>query len=682
MLLDLQKLRFRGIGRFLEEQVIEFDRLGKFVQLDGKNNNTGGSSGAGKSTVPMALDHLLGVSNRPSTVLKCRYSEDGIFVEGTFLYDGKPLVITRDKKLSINEDGKVTKGNSDKTEEELDRVLGMPRDLLRKMYHKRQKEGGFFLDMTPDKMNTFLMSALNLGHYKAKIQKVDDKLTELEKKKEDTVTKLAAARSGLKATEDAIVALGLPPAREIDQATVLKLKEQSESSTATLAFTLEQTKSEEYTLNQSRPQIKANPFDRTKIEELEKQYKAASDRISNAERDEKYRQSKAGAELHQFSLHLMKLKTAISQGENATKKAVEVAEQIKKIKDGKCYTCGQDWVDSQTQANLMNSVKNLRIQIEAGQEAQKMLPDAQKSVDFWSGEMIPRLVDTKADGLLVQTIGLELTELRQQEKDHQWAETKKTRELLSTFEAQESAMRVRHRALLDGFRGQADIDRRAFEAALGTLRAFETARQRYESSLASLMAQEASYKQRITELMGVSIGVQEELAKAEELRRALKSYLSCSFDKALDTISKNATTLIRHIPNMANATIQLEGIRETQDGKIKEEVNAVIHMDGEENVPIKSLCGGERTATDLAVDLSVIDLLESEGKKGINVFILDEPFNGLDTVCIEMALEVLKNSNSNKRLIVVDHNPEVKEMVESRLTVVRDGATSRIVQTG
>jgi len=43
-----------------------------------------------------------------------------------------------------------------------------------------------------------------------------------------------------------------------------------------------------------------------------------------------------------------------------------------------------------------------------------------------------------------------------------------------------------------------------------------------------------------------------------------------------------------------------------------------------------------------------------------------------------MALEVLKNSNSNKKLIVVDHNPEVKQMVSNRLIVVRDGSTSSI----
>jgi hypothetical protein len=65
-------LKFKGIGRFVEEQTIVFDSLSKFVQLGGQNNNTKGSSGAGKSTVFMAEDYLFGVSNRPGTVLKSR----------------------------------------------------------------------------------------------------------------------------------------------------------------------------------------------------------------------------------------------------------------------------------------------------------------------------------------------------------------------------------------------------------------------------------------------------------------------------------------------------------------------------------------------------------------------------------------------------------------------------------
>jgi DNA repair exonuclease SbcCD ATPase subunit len=104
-------------------------------------------------------------------------------------------------------------------------------------------------------------------------------------------------------------------------------------------------------------------------------------------------------------------------------------------------------------------------------------------------------------------------------------------------------------------------------------------------------------------------------------------------------------------------------------------------MDGEENVDIRSLSGGEGTSADLAIDLSVVDLIESRCNKGLNFLILDEPFNGLDSVNCEQVLELLKNSGSNKKILVVDHSEQVKAMVESSITVVRTGATSTVTQS-
>jgi DNA repair exonuclease SbcCD ATPase subunit len=548
------------------------------------------------------------------------------------------------------------------------------------MLHKRQKEGGFFLDMTPADTDTFLMNALGLGKYKTKIKIADDKIAELTEKSKDTITKLAAARSALKATQDAILTLGLPPVRDIEQSTVLELKAKSEKSASALTDALSVTKLEEATLNASRPQISSIPFDRSAIEKLEKKYADAQKIIQTAQAQEKDRENQARLKLNTYQNQLAKLKNAVADGNSALQAATTAAEQIKKIRLGKCYTCGHDWVDSQEEAKIIKSLKILKEMIAAGKAAEPQVAPLAIEIDKLFDEVVPREVDTREAMRDLQSAGLDLVAERQKEKDHQWEETKKNRLILSAFEAEESKMRERHRTLLDQARGQANVARMAFDVAVGKLKAYEAARVRHETSLASLKAQEASYDQQITKLMESSTQIASELAMAEELKRALKSYLSCSFDEALETISENATRLIRHIPNMANATIQLEGVKETQDGKIKEEVTAIIHMDGEENVPIKSLCGGERTATDLAIDLSVIDMLESKANKGIDLFILDEPFDGLDTVCIEMALEVLKNSNSNKRLIIVDHNPEVKEMVESRLTVVRDGATSRVVQ--
>ena len=137
--------------------------------------------------------------------------------------------------------------------------------------------------------------------------------------------------------------------------------------------------------------------------------------------------------------------------------------------------------------------------------------------------------------------------------------------------------------------------------------------------------------------------------------------------------------ILSNIPNMANASIYFETAKETKDGKIKEEVTGIINMDGENEFPINSLSGGERTSIDLAVDLAVIDLIESKVGKGINLFLLDEPFVGLDSVSCLSALELLKSIDSNKKIIIVDHNPEVKESISDKILVKRDGVSSEIV---
>ena len=171
-MLKLKKLHLRGVGRFVENQVIDFDSLGTMVQVDGQNNNTKGSSGAGKSTIFNALDYLLGFSDLPTTVLQSRYAKD-IFVKGEFDWDGKDLFIVRGKKdgLIVSVDGEVKTGSIKLVEEEIDKILAMPRDLFRQILHKRQFSRGFFLNMTPKENYEFLTSCLNLEKEKKKVKK-------------------------------------------------------------------------------------------------------------------------------------------------------------------------------------------------------------------------------------------------------------------------------------------------------------------------------------------------------------------------------------------------------------------------------------------------------------------------------------------------------------------------------
>lgn len=687
-MLKLKELRWSGIGRFVEEQIVVFDSLGSLVQVDGQNNNTKGSSGAGKSTVFHALDYLFGISNIPNTVLKCRYSEDSMFVKGTFDFDGVPLIITRGKKLSIELDGKITTGSSKITEEELDRIIAIPRDLFRKMLHKRQKEGGFFLQMTPSEINSFLTDCLGLGEFKKKLEKLDVRITELTEKKTNVSRELSAKKSGLTATATAIVSLGAPPDKEVDQQAILDLKGKADKSARELSAIQISQRLEMETLNLSRPQIDQKLFDASLREAYEKELKDLSkdirDKENKALSDEHNRQSKLNASIAARKAEAEKLSYQIRTAENVKTEAAKLALEIKKIRESICPTCEQTWLTENakcTEAAHLEKLKNFKEQILLGAKASEAIKIVQADIAAWTIEIKPKEIEKFED---LKNREKELSSLITQEKaketDFRNAQHYLNKVKLDQFAEQQKILTDRQTLALAQCRGQSDVDRRALEAAVGKLKAYEEARTRHERQLATLKAQEEAYKREVDEFTLSSVQVHNELLIVEELKRGVKSYLSCSFDEALESISDNATKLIRNIPNMANATLQLSGTKETQEGKIKEEVNAIIHMDGEENIDIRSLCGGERTAMDLAIDLSVIDLIESKANKGINIFILDEPFNGLDTVCIEMALEVLKNSNTNKRLVIVDHNPEIKQIVGSRLLVVRDGLTSRITQ--
>ena len=115
---------------------------------------------------------------------------------------------------------------------------------------------------------------------------------------------------------------------------------------------------------------------------------------------------------------------------------------------------------------------------------------------------------------------------------------------------------------------------------------------------------------------------------------------------------------------MANATIRLVAQKELGLRTVRlEQVNAILDSDGELEIPIKSLSGGERSAVDLAIDLAVCEMIQEKANKGIDALILDEPFGGFDSIGIEQALEMLKTLD--KRILIVEHNNIAKEIYQT-----------------
>lgn len=682
-MLKLKSLRFSGIGRFVEPQDINFSELGNLIQVDAENRNTGGSSGAGKSTIFNALDYLFGINDLPTTVLKSRLTKEAISVHGEFDYDGKPLLITRNKLgLLIDLEGQVTTGSNALAEERLDQILGMSRDLFRKILHKRQKEGGFFLDFTPKKMYEFLTDALNLDAERKKLEKVEAKITELEKLKNTRQNSIISIQSSLKATQESVLALGLPPIKDIHQPVILELKGRYDVSTQRFKEVEEKHKVEAIEIEKERPSISVRAYDGTKKTYLDERSKTLVAESSAIARGETERISTVKTLINEKNLEQSKIINQITNGTVSKAHATKLATEIKKIRDSICPTCDQGWVtenaktkESELLAELAKDKEAISLGLLAF-ERQQVLND---EIMILNGQLKP-VVDPKLIEINeeLDTVKVRLAEEKVLEIEHLSKENAKNTSILAEFVAKETKLTLDHKLELEQARGQKEVDGKAFDAAINKLKSYEEARKRYDSSLNIMKTMEADAEVKLVEEQSALSKVERSILVADELKKAIKTFLSISFDGALESIGEMATKNIRCIPNMSNATIQFEGQKETKEGKVKEEVNAVISMDGEIGIPIKSLSGGERSSIDLAVDLAVIDFIESETGKGIDVFILDEPFTGLDTVSIEMALELLKNLNTTKKLIVVDHNPEVKEMVSNRIVVIRDGESSTI----
>jgi DNA repair exonuclease SbcCD ATPase subunit len=708
-MIELQELRFSGIGRIVEEQVIDFTKLGKLVQVDGKNCNTNGSSGAGKTTIFNALDFLLGLNDIPTTILQSRLTKDPITVTGKMLKDGKTIVIQRGKKLSVDIDGDITIGSNKLAEEKIDQMLGMPRTQVRCMIHKRQGEGGFFLNFTPKDTHEFLMDCLGHSHFRAKLELLDKRVKELTDKETLLKNKVESNKAALKATQDAILALGSPPVKDMHQETVLALKAKLDASVAALEEIKKRHASEREavtairmrhrveweSLELNKPKPSATPYDFSVRTSMEKELSSLRNETQTLISMENARQMQVGIDISKLKMLKASQENDVRKAKEAAVRAITIAEEIKKIRASMCPTCEQSWSNDQAKARealLIEQLKKIKEEIVYGKAQELSIAKLDQSIAQLTEDLKPRVPEgldniKKTEQQLLFQMQLD----KDREKDHNAAQNNKISAQLGGFaesqaqmsakhtkELQDADPSVRHSFEVQQFSGQVDLDRRAFEASLAKLKAYEDAKTRYVSSHSYLKGQEKTTLDTLAEAQLQLSSVTKDLEVASELKKAVKSYTSCSFDDALEEIGEAATRLIRGIPNMANATIQLQGVKETKEGKIKEEVNAIINLDAEIAIPIKSLSGGERSSVDLAIDLAVIDLLENKTGKGMDVFILDEPFTGLDTVSIEMALEVLKNSNLNKRLIVVDHNPIIKETISDRVVVVREGETSRI----
>lgn len=679
-MIKLLELNFVGIGRFTTPQTIVFSNRNKLIQIDGKNKNTGGSSGSGKSTIFNALDYNLGLSDIPNTILQSRITKTSMATDALYEIDGVLVRVKRSKKdgLSLAIGEEMISGNIKLAEERLEQLIGIPLKLFKKMIHKKQKEGGFFLKLTAKESFDFLIKVLGLEHWTTKIEKIDKEISNLSVSNNKLLMEkesISAIVSGAKKTQEMI----LKPILDVNPEKISIIQNTLDVN-KDLILIIEADRDSK--INNIPLVEKANNvFDESEITELNILLREIKIKKQNIQDSEKERIKSINLELDFFKKQINRIDFLRKDFANTVNKIKSFKEEKEHIEAALCPTCTQKWLGDLSEAKLLainNHIKEhatkayeLKTEIDTESTINNKINELQLSLQ-------PSIDFTKEDDEIFL-----LSNRLMQEKHKQ---SSFVNDIDSKYHAEQTAYQlavitckslyaeklttVRENIL------KAENEKHEISTAISN---YNTQLENYEKAIERSSIDIVENNAKLLHIL-LEIENNDHLIKvATEAKRLIKNYTLQVFQESLDYIGDKATEILSKIPNMSSASIYFEGCKEGKNGNIRDEVNPIVNLDGENEIPFRSLSGGEETAIDLAVDLAVIDLIENKLGKGADFLILDEPFNGLDSINSERVMDMLIALDTQKHIILVDHSDVIKAMIDETITVIRDREESVII---
>ncbi len=682
-MLKLKKYSFSGIGRFVKKQTINFEGRDHLIQIDGENTNTGGSSGAGKSTTVEALAYLLGISDISATQLQSRITKSPIWVQGKF--EGG-ITITRSKKdgLTIETPEGTVSGNSKLAEEKLDEIIGVSRKLLKTMCYKRQKQGGFFLNLTPKESHNFLVECLGLKEYQNKTFKLEDTLKNKYKpRKLELETSIATREESISQLKTLLEEKKIPLRPE------LAYLDEQKAKLNIIDINLKDMKKsfdDRVLKHGSKPQEGYVTVFGKQLELDNLEIELATCQFYINENIQKHKES-----IEKINNSITTIESKIADCDRIGLEIDSLRDDIRLLLDtiahlekGDCPTCLREWQNEQKKEKLIFTNEEINVKKELIEKLWKevkkrptyeaMLKKAQEMSDRKEQETINnsellQLVKLEEQVRILKNERDNIDGVRKQEYLEKLTKWQDGINMLQAAYEQQSNKTKEERIEV-----AYKIDRKNME-----VEAYEAAMESYKTDWGNindkLKESHISNAKDVIEL--------EELEKnillSEESIRLIKNFTLQKFNDTLEYIGERATEIINNVPNMANAVIFFDNAKETKSGKVKNEVNAVINLEGDTGVPIKTLSGGERTSADFAIDLAVSEMIELMTKTGVNFLIIDEGFDGLDSISKIECLEILKSLTTDKKILIVDHSSEVKEMVSDIIKVKRTNEESVIV---
>lgn len=693
----LKKLSLRSFRSVVEEQVVPLPTQGMHLLL--------GPSGAGKTTIGEGIAFALGYSNFSATDLQSwdwltkEPLRDVLELETT----KGSLRITRGNQASILMPGEKKPRTSAKAlVEGIEQALGISPAFLEVLTYRSQKAPGLFLSMADSTKKSFLTRLLGLDTFEQAAEKAVKNTTALT----EAVDRAQVKRQTLLAS----IPIAPEPPQFLDLMQLAGALVEAEAEVVRLSSVLDGTKALDRHLteqqaarveavkNHWRPKLGAAKavFENLPVlATLEYERDLAKVRQEQTQHVQLHRREVSLVEKElestiQFQNAMAALAAKKPEAKSRLLHAEADRDQI--AASGKCYTCMREWPDDE------NKVEALA-RCDADIAAQKKIIGEADIAEAQALGFAQAIHDTRerlAGLKSINPVPPELVEKEQKlvgdiasakaERDaysanaraefHRLAgEAERAIQETSAMTSEEEQVRRTLGDLANALTGATQRVASARQTVAAARRENELTKSHYEQAAAQYNKHAGSVMQAALEVNAAEGA----LAQEKDFLGMVRGFLAYIFDETLARIADATNARLALIPNVADLTLRFASERETGTGKLRQEIVAVCEKNGH-TIPLKAgTSGGMYSAVELAVDLSLADVIAERTGVYPGWLILDEAFEGLDTPCKTACFEMLKSISQDRAVFVVDHACEMQELFDSRIRIDFDGSRSRVV---
>jgi DNA repair exonuclease SbcCD ATPase subunit len=715
MKISIKKLSLRAFRSFVEHSEIDLPSSG-LHRIDGV-------SGAGKTGFIEGIGFALGYSDVSATEHQSWgwLTEESMEVGLGFQVGDQDCEIVRGKKPTLRF-GPNKKTGATTVNKALPEVLGISPDLLKILTYRKQRAGGLFLGMTNEEKKTFLTSLLGIGGIENALEVSQKTIGAIENDLSIHGAKLEQARSSVPQEQprpemESIAPLEQQLANTLEEMKSIKckkselsgrldgLKMASEIELSSIKANYRDLIADQDKLAKSiaLTRYEVSKEDEAKLEKLKFRLGIIRDGISKLEREHEAKLQTIKDRGVDLKNQLQATKEKVAKADSIKHKLTNAEADLDQLQYcGVCYTCQRPWGVNENSEKVITeckaSVEALREELVSLVALQETIPALEASIagaraeylEIHHSDAVPekfRKGEAEYSALVEDALAIkksaEQVFLANRNKDYSEANSVLSNlkaELSEKLQVAQQPSKVEN----DLREELTELDRRILgsERNAGEIRmAMSKIASSNKVKTDTFDIVEGHRLAAVEIVKGLESGLgalQAKLYEEKDYHGLLKSFLALVFDETLQSIAIRANEFLRNVQNCAGRSLEFVSERETKTTKtIRQEIKAIVRVDGHE-ISLRGGCsGGQQAAIELAVDLALAEVIADRTGVMAGWLILDEPFDGLDVVSKEGCMEILAQGAHNRAIYVIDHSSEVCEMFSSVVSItMKDGRSS------